>query len=183
MEGNRNWKESARVTIFHMRALSIILETTGYVHVPYTYCNETVYPAVRLCYEIMYHFKDDEEVWESTSEVMVHLFRLSQLYEYHGQSDSDTVIMKHGLKFLTGKDFNAYPRVVERLLKLYGRSIFTKTPVFKRIFYPEYDFEIVEKLITLASRGLLSNDENTFNECLGTLIELFVHPSISVSNE
>ncbi|KII72045.1 hypothetical protein RF11_05935 [Thelohanellus kitauei] len=83
MEYKNDSSESALITIFHMSALSMIMETMGYVNVTFNHLFVTVTETIFLLYDVMKHFKDNENVWESVCNVLVHLFRLSQLYDYN----------------------------------------------------------------------------------------------------
>ncbi|KII67112.1 hypothetical protein RF11_00467 [Thelohanellus kitauei] len=83
------------------------------------------------------------------------------------------VIFEKACYFLPLEDSNHDPRHIERLMKLL-------TQIMSRQYDDVLENIDIEGLVYLASPGLLSEDEKTFHECYGFLIELFVHPTTSV---
>ncbi|KII64987.1 hypothetical protein RF11_05963 [Thelohanellus kitauei] len=83
------------------------------------------------------------------------------------------VIFEKACDFLPPEDSNRDPRHLERVLRL-----------LSQIISKHYDDILenidIERLVYLASQGLLSQEEKTFNQCYGFLIELFDHPTTEI---
>ncbi|KII68278.1 hypothetical protein RF11_06718 [Thelohanellus kitauei] len=92
IEHNSDPNESVCITIFHLTALSIIMESAGYIKVTHDHACGTITNAIDFCFYVMDHFGDNESVWEKASDVMVHLFDLLKLYEELSESFSEMIV-------------------------------------------------------------------------------------------
>ncbi|KII68282.1 hypothetical protein RF11_06723 [Thelohanellus kitauei] len=92
------------------------------------------------------------------------------------------VIFDHGCTFVSDGNNTHRPRHVERLMKLLQSLIGFNIRILEHQYDEVLNHMNIEKLVPIASGGLLSQEELTFKECHKVLIELFTHPSTPILN-
>ncbi|KII67109.1 hypothetical protein RF11_00464 [Thelohanellus kitauei] len=197
----------ARLSLFLMTAFTKALGNDKEINIK---SDETaiIEKGIELCFEVMNRLKENEEVCEKACDVLhitIHgtggmclgkekLLKFYQISSfscfirpYHSlfkvidsiECDQGwflkncNAIFEHACNFMSHEDSNNHPLHIERLMNLL-RSI------LERHYEQVLSSMDIGRLVTLASHGLLSQEEQTFKECHSVLVELFTRPSTSI---